>query len=87
MLPLRVFNLSRVRCFSTTSVRPIRCQIKRTVNVVFGKYLLATNIISSGVLMAIGDVVQQEIEYQRKMLPERYDYVRTGKFLTLQLLQ
>lgn len=43
---------------------------------VFGKYLLTTNIVSSGGLMAIGDIIQQEIEYQRNMLAKRYDYGR-----------
>lgn len=42
----------------------------------FGKYLLLTNTVSSGLLMGIGDLVQQEIEYRRKILPKRYDWGR-----------
>lgn len=28
--------------------------------------------------MAIGDLIQQEIEYQNKLIPERYDWQRCG---------
>lgn len=43
---------------------------------VFGKYLLLTNTVSSGLLMAIGDLAQQEIEYRQKILTKRYDWGR-----------
>ncbi|EEB11761.1 Peroxisomal membrane protein, putative [Pediculus humanus corporis] len=36
---------------------------KKTVKNIFGKYLFLTNTISSGVLMSLGDLLQQEIEY------------------------
>lgn len=39
----------------------------------FGKYLLLTNTVSSGLLMIAGDVICQEIEYRRGELKERYD--------------
>lgn len=63
------------RCFSTKPKRNYS-SVRSGWDAVFGKYLLTTNIVSSGGLMAIGDIVQQEIEYQRNMLPKRYDYGR-----------
>lgn len=45
----------------------------------FGKYLLVTNTVTCGGLMFLGDIFQQEIEYQRKLLPHRYDWGRLGK--------
>lgn len=50
--------------------------IRTGVSLAFGKYLLLTNTISSGVLMLIGDGIQQEIEYHQKNLRKRYDYGR-----------
>lgn len=47
----------------------------------FGKYLLFTNIISSGIPMVFGDLIQQEIEYQNNKLAERYDFKRAGRFM------
>lgn len=48
-------------------------------NVLFGKYLLATNTISSGFLMVAGDLIVQEFEYQNGTLANRYDWKRSGK--------
>lgn len=45
----------------------------------FGKYLLTTNIVSSAILMAAGDIISQEIEYEKEILSERYDWHRIGK--------
>lgn len=45
----------------------------------FGKYLLATNTISSGFLMVAGDLIVQEFEYQNGRLANRYDWKRSGK--------
>lgn len=59
---------------STSDVR--KTPANPGTNLVFGKYLLATNVISSGVLMLLGDLVQQEIEYQTQKLPKRYDLGR-----------
>ncbi|KAJ8935775.1 hypothetical protein NQ318_017668 [Aromia moschata] len=70
-----------VRHISTSSSRksPIRSGFRKA----FGKHLLLTNIFSSGILMFIGDICQQEFEYRRKKLPERYNYGRlTRMFLT-----
>lgn len=48
-------------------------------SVLFGKYLLATNTISSGVLMVAGDLIVQEFEYRNGKLLNRYDWNRSGK--------
>ena len=55
---------------------------------IFGKYLLVTNIVGSGVLMVFGDVVAQEIEYRRG-LPDakRYDWARIGRMFIVGALQ
>ncbi|KAG8302909.1 mpv17-like protein 2 isoform X1 [Homalodisca vitripennis] len=43
-----------------------------------GKYLFLTNTISSGILMAVGDGVQQQIEFYRNVhKSEKYDWIRT----------
>lgn len=52
--------------------------IRHSIRLVFGKYLLATNTISSGILMILGDLCQQEIEYQQQKLKARYDLARLG---------
>lgn len=52
---------------------------QRIGSLVFGKYLIHTNIISSGVLMWVGDICQQEIEYRQGKLQKRYDYGRMSK--------
>lgn len=55
---------------------------------IFGKYLLVTNIVGSGVLMVFGDVVAQEIEFRRG-LPDakRYDWARIGRMFIVGALQ
>lgn len=66
----------QIRCISTTPER--RSAFRNVLNTAFNKYLLVTNIASSGILMAIGDIAQQEIEYQRGLLQKRYDLQRLG---------
>lgn len=64
-------------------------------NKIFGKYLLATNILSSGILMVIGDLVAQEIEYRRHhneldefdIKQERYDTKRIFRMFVVGCLQ
>lgn len=70
--------LVAIRLYSTKPKRNYS-SVRSGWDAVFGKYLLTTNIVSSGGLMAIGDIIQQEIEYQRNMLPKRYDYGRLSK--------
>lgn len=48
-------------------------------SVLFGKYLLATNTISSGFLMVAGDLLVQEFEYRKGTIKSRYDWKRSGK--------
>ncbi|XP_030749893.1 mpv17-like protein 2 [Sitophilus oryzae] len=71
---------TQTRNVSTTSNK--RSAMHNLPSLVFGKYLLHTNIISSGVLMWLGDICEQEIEYRRGILAKRYDYGRmTRMFL------
>ncbi|CAD7002853.1 unnamed protein product [Ceratitis capitata] len=67
----------------------------RIWNKIFGKYLLATNILSSGILMVFGDMVAQEIEYRRRdtesdefdIKRERYDKKRIFRMFVVGSLQ
>lgn len=50
----------------------------------FGKYLILTNTISSGFLMAMGDLIQQQIEYvKNNQHVDSYDWRRNSKYLFL----
>lgn len=73
-----MFGKQVLVAFRYYSTRPKRnySSLRSGWDAVFGKYLLTTNIVSSGGLMAVGDIIQQEIEYQRNMLVKRYDYAR-----------
>lgn len=44
----------------------------------FGRYLWLTNTITSGILMTAADTIQQEFEFQKQLLAQRYDFERTG---------
>ncbi|XP_018335606.1 mpv17-like protein 2 [Agrilus planipennis] len=61
--------------------------IQRNFNKAFGKYLLATNTISCGVLMLGGDIIQQEIEYRQGKLKKRYNWLRVGQMFIVGLSQ
>lgn len=74
-----------MRCYCIKS--PRRSAISITVQNAFGKHLLFTNIWTSGVLMVAGDVIQQEIEYQRDLQSKRYDWFRIGKIVYLCIKQ
>ena len=58
---------------------PKRYAFRSAVELAFSKHLLLINTITSGALMFVGDIVQQEIEFQRKMLPKRYNWRRLSK--------
>ncbi|XP_053602470.1 mpv17-like protein 2 [Plodia interpunctella] len=53
--------------------------LRRGVNYMFKKNLLFTNSITSGGCMSLGDLIQQEIEYEAKILPFRYDWARVAR--------
>lgn len=59
------------------NLRP-KTTFRKNVRSLFGKYLIFTNTISSGILMGVGDLIQQEIEFRQKILPQRYEWDRTG---------
>ncbi|KAM7358791.1 mpv17-like protein 2 [Cochliomyia hominivorax] len=62
--------------------------IKQLWNDIFGKYLLITNIVGSGILMVFGDVMAQEIEYRRGVAnAQRYDWHRIGRMFIVGALQ
>uniref|UniRef100_T1GL17 Uncharacterized protein n=1 Tax=Megaselia scalaris TaxID=36166 RepID=T1GL17_MEGSC len=60
---------------------------KTLINKFFGKYLLITNTVSSGLLMIAGDVICQEIEFRRGELKKRYDYKRIWQMFLVGSLQ
>lgn len=67
------------RCYSRRSF-PLsqRPNLDKITNLLFGKYLLATNTLSSGLLMVVGDLISQEIEFRKGTLTERYNWKRSG---------
>ncbi|XP_035790318.1 mpv17-like protein 2 [Anopheles albimanus] len=64
----------RSLCKSAPPSPPKPPTVKRIWNQLFGRYLLVTNTVSSGVLMLIGDVAAQEIERRRDHLPSTAGY-------------
>lgn len=61
----------------------MKSSFHRGVHFLFKKNLLLTNSITSGGFMAMGDLIQQEIEVQSKILPTRYDWARAGIILKI----
>lgn len=66
--------------FPTRAIVSLRqkTSFRKNVRSLFGKYLIFTNTISSGILMGVGDLIQQEIEFRQKILPQRYEWDRVG---------
>jgi len=60
--------------------------VNGTLSKTFGKYLLLINTVSSGVLMAAGDLIQQEIEKRKAPASKRLDWKRTGLLSRCKLL-
>jgi protein Mpv17 len=56
--------------------------LKRLNHVLFHKYLWVTNTVSSGVLLAFGDMIQQRIEisYENE---DSFDWKRSGNFFLI----
>ncbi|RZC38643.1 mpv17-like protein 2 [Asbolus verrucosus] len=72
---------SSLICRKISTSHSLRNRIRVTVKAAFGKYLFLTNTVSSGVLMLMGDAIQQELSYQSKALTShlprdetRFDY-------------
>lgn len=65
--------------------------IKGTIRAVFGRYLLATNTITGGLLLSVGDMINQELERSRqdevKKQKNRYDWQRLGHMFFAGLIQ
>ncbi|KAK3868095.1 hypothetical protein Pcinc_026486 [Petrolisthes cinctipes] len=59
---------------------------RRMWSQLFGKYLWLTNTVSSGSLLALGDIIQQRIEYIRGV-NTNYNWRRTGRFFLVGLSQ
>ncbi|XP_037030886.1 mpv17-like protein 2 [Bradysia coprophila] len=67
------------KCYSSRSFSlKQRNNVDKMTNLLFGKYLLATNTLSSGLLMVVGDLISQEIEFRTGTLTERYNWKRSG---------
>ncbi|XP_078658510.1 mpv17-like protein 2 isoform X2 [Branchiostoma floridae x Branchiostoma belcheri] len=45
----------------------------------FGRYLLVTNVVSSGALLATGDIIQQTMELAGNEQGQKRDWRRTGR--------
>ncbi|EDW68906.1 mpv17-like protein 2 [Drosophila virilis] len=61
---------------------------KQVWSKMFGKYLLVTNVLGSGLLMAVGDVIAQEYEYRHGLRnQDRYDGERIYRMFVAGALQ
>lgn len=61
--------------------------LSKVHHILFHKYLLTTNTVSSGVLMVVGDLMSQEIEYRQGHLLQRYDWWRVGRMFIVGAIQ
>ncbi|XP_071053207.1 mpv17-like protein 2 [Onthophagus taurus] len=62
--------------------RPLKKHVGNTFHKAFTEYLLMTNIVSSVILMQLGDMIQQEVELHIGTLEKRYDYGRMFRMAT-----
>lgn len=79
---MKIFTLLLRKILQTPAAKaaiPQAAPKAQKEGLLFGKYLLATNTISSGFLMVAGDLIVQEFEYQNGTLKNRYDWNRSGK--------
>lgn len=82
-----LFNHMKTAAADSKTVNQMRPALKTLHGALFGKYLLTTNTVSSGVLMMMGDLLAQEIEYQRGLVKERYDWWRVGRMFIVGSIQ
>ncbi|XP_072940873.1 mpv17-like protein 2 [Epargyreus clarus] len=78
MFTIRSLRITRVIIPLRSQSRP-KSSFYRGVNFFFKNNLLLINSVTSGGFMAIGDLVQQEIEYQSKISKHRYDWARVAR--------
>lgn len=50
-----------------------------SIKLIFGKYLLITNTVTSGLLMGVGDYAAQKIEMRK--VKKKIDWVRISKLI------
>lgn len=82
-----LFNQIKNGSKNSVSSTPVKPAVETVHSILFGKYLLTTNTVSSGVLMFMGDIMAQEIEYQRGLVKERYDWWRVGRMFIVGAIQ
>lgn len=72
--------LRKIPAVPVTMPQPPPSRIRTVIGAVFGKYLLLTNTLSSGLLMVSGDYMSQQVEYRRGTITKRYNLARSGTF-------
>ncbi|CAG9858047.1 unnamed protein product [Phyllotreta striolata] len=82
------FLITTVRCaFRNVSTAQHRHSPDKGEMKMFSKrYLAITNVLSNAVLMLVGDLVQQEVEYRHKILERRYDVARAARMFAVALI-
>ncbi|KAL3869287.1 hypothetical protein ACJMK2_041990 [Sinanodonta woodiana] len=57
--------------------------LRKTIEKLFSKYLIVTNTISCGSLLAIGDVITQKVEQMDTGERKKHNWHRTGRMLSM----